>query len=147
VTVLEWLKTLSRQVAPFGDLLSQVPVSHRHTINLPEELSRAWLQLLMAMAFILEDIDKFVDQMLLCNELLDQGMRKAVQQLSEIHLSEYVVFAPFDLAHLITFELSQGITGSEMDISVIYMEYVKQLVSSKAVLWLSGELNGTGIRY
>lgn len=113
----------------FRNLFAQSSSSERLNIQTPRELPTAWIHLLLSLIFTTEDMQLFDEQMMICNELLEQGMKKVVGELSAKPLSEYIVFAPFDLALLMSFQLSQGPNGSSLDISESYLEYLKSLVS------------------
>ncbi|KAH8819883.1 hypothetical protein F5884DRAFT_762073 [Xylogone sp. PMI_703] len=127
--ILDWLNLINRSTVPFRDLLCQASAAERSNIEIPEELPTAWLHLVLSLAFATEDMGVFDEQMAICNERLQQGMKKIVERLSENHLSEYVVFAPLDLAFLVFFQLSQKMNGPALDISETYIEYLKSLQS------------------
>ncbi|RFU26987.1 hypothetical protein B7463_g9343, partial [Scytalidium lignicola] len=127
--VLDWLKLMNRSTIPFRDLLCQASPLERSNIQVSEEFPTAWLHLLLSLAFATEDMQLFDEQIVICNERLEQGMKKIVTGICEHRLSDYVVFAPFDLALLIFFQLSQKAAGSALDISESYLEYLKSLQS------------------
>lgn len=126
--VLDWLKAITRATVPFRDLFSQVQ-DHANSIQIPEELPKAYLHLLMSLAFITNDMQLFDEQMTLCSELIELGTRKLVQNMSLNHLSDYATFVPLELASVIAFQLVQDITGPAVDICETYWEYIKVLVS------------------
>jgi hypothetical protein len=114
--------------------MSQVPASDRTGIQIPEELERAWLHLLLSFAFLVwEDMQVFDEQMVICNNLLELGMKKIIQNMSTVRLSNYAVFPPSEFASLLTFQLLQDVNDSalDLDISEIYLEYLKSLVSRR----------------
>lgn len=127
--VLHWLKLATRQIQPFVELLSQTPAFDRSSIELPEELPKAWLHLLMSLVCIVEDTTLFIDQMNVCNVLLVEGMRKVIQRANQRGLSEHYVFTPFQLNSLLNFNLLQDITRVSPDINTTYWEYMQSLVS------------------
>lgn len=128
VEVLDWLKVIARTTVPFRDLFSQVQ-DHANRIQIPEELSKAYPHLLMSLAFITNDMQHFDEQMTLCNELVEFGTRKLVQNMSLNRLSDCATFVPLELASAITFQLVQDVTGPAIDICETYWEYIKVLVS------------------
>jgi len=121
---------INRNITPFRDLMSQVPASDRGNIQIPEELERAWLHLLLSFAFLVwEDMQVFDDQMVICNDLLELGMKNVIRNMSDVRLSDYAVFPPSEFASLITFQLLHDVKDSALDISETYLEYLKLLVS------------------
>jgi hypothetical protein len=128
--LVEWLQMINRSITPFRDLMSQVPASDRANIQIPEELERAWLHLLLSFVFLVwEDMQVFDEQMVICNNLLELGMKTVIRNMSDVQLSNYAVFPPSEFASLVTFQLLQDVNGSALDISETYLEYLKSLVS------------------
>ncbi|CAD6445946.1 79cbdec4-4d36-4b36-bb97-543955684f77 [Sclerotinia trifoliorum] len=125
--IVEWMELIGRRTELFKELLSEVPIAARCEINISEKLPRAWLHLLMALAFTKDMAGPWHTHMNLCIELKNEGMRETIQNLSRYQLSDYVVFSPFDLASLITSQLSQDLTGSCPDICETYIDYMTSL--------------------
>jgi hypothetical protein len=71
----------------------------------------------------------FDEQIVICNDLIALGMKKVIENMSDVRLSKYAVFPPSELASLVTFQLLQDVKGSTLDISETYLEYLKSLVS------------------
>lgn len=70
------------------------------------------------------------DQMNTCAGLIEEGMKKVVQNLNRKSLQEKSVFMPFEVTSLINFQLLQDLTGTQSDdISETYSVYLKGLVS------------------
>ena len=127
--ILDWLTQINNSTVPFKDYISHVPVADRPDIQIPEELTRAWLHLILALTASNEDMRLFDTQMTTCHELIDQGIKKVVSNTSKVDMSDYAVFPPFEFASLIAFQLSRDENGSAMDISDAYLEYLKTIVS------------------
>lgn len=72
----------------------------------------------------------FQDQTIICSQLLNEGMRKVVENLGQKSLLEYAVFKPWEVASLVNFVLLSDITGQLRDTSDTYVEYLNHLVSS-----------------
>ncbi|EDN99944.1 hypothetical protein SS1G_02802 [Sclerotinia sclerotiorum 1980 UF-70] len=125
--IVEWMELIGRRTEPFKELLSEVPIAARCEINISEKLPRAWLHLLMALAFTKDMAGPWLTHMNLCIELKNEGMRETIQNLSKYQLSDYVVFSPFDLVSLISSQLSQDLTGSCPDICETYIDYMTSL--------------------
>ncbi|ESZ93269.1 hypothetical protein SBOR_6369 [Sclerotinia borealis F-4128] len=125
--IVEWLETIGKRTELFKELLSDVPIVERGDINISDKLPRAWLHLLMALACVKDMSPLLNTHMNLCLELTNEGMSETIKTLSKYRLSDYVVFAPFDVASLITFQLSQDLTGPCPDICETYMVYMRSL--------------------
>ena len=81
-----------------------------------------------------KNMQGFDEQMVICTGLIDLGMKKVIQNMSDVRLSKYTVFPPSEFASLVTFQLLQDVKGSTLDISETYLEYLKSLVSQPAEL-------------
>jgi hypothetical protein len=127
--VLDWLKILTRTATPFRELFSQAQEKDQAHIQIPDVLAKAYLHLLMSLAFASYDMRLFYDQIVLCDDLITLGMRKVTENLSQNRLSEYATFVPMELASMIAFLLIQDVTGPAIDIQETYIEYIRVLVS------------------
>ncbi|PVH80883.1 hypothetical protein DL98DRAFT_490583 [Cadophora sp. DSE1049] len=127
--ILDWLTQINNSTVPFKDYLSHVPLADRPNIQIPEELTGAWLHLILALTASMEDMRLFDVQMTTCHELIDQGIKTVVSNISKVDMSNYAVFPPFEFASLIAFQLSRDENGSAADISDTYLEYLKTLQS------------------
>ncbi|KAK0122467.1 hypothetical protein ONS95_010699 [Cadophora gregata] len=127
--LLDWLNQINSSTVPFKDYLSHVPLADRSDIQIPEEFTRAWLHLVLALTAAFEDMRLFDVQMTTCHELIDQGIKIVVSSISKVDISNYAVFPPFEFASLIAFQLSRDENGSTLDISDMYLEYLKTLQS------------------
>ncbi|TGO84528.1 hypothetical protein BPOR_0494g00040 [Botrytis porri] len=127
--IIDWMVLIGKRIEVFKELLSEVPILERCEIDISEKLPRAWLHVLVALAFTKDMASSWYTHMNLCLGLMNEGMKETLQTLSKYQLSEHVVFAPFDLASLITFQLSQDLTGSCPDICVTYVDYMTSLES------------------
>ncbi|KAM0139403.1 hypothetical protein ACHAP3_003173 [Botrytis cinerea] len=125
--IIDWMTFIGKRIEVFKELLSEVPILERCEIDISEKLPRAWLHVLMALAFTKDMASSWYAHMNLCLDLMSEGMKETLQTLSKYKLSEYVVFSPFDLASLITFQLSQDLTGSCPDICMTYVDYMISL--------------------
>ncbi|THV51590.1 hypothetical protein BGAL_0105g00040 [Botrytis galanthina] len=127
--IIDWMALIGKRIEVFKELLSEVPTLERCEIDISEKFPRAWLHVLIALAFTKDMASSWYTHMNLCLDLINEGMKETLQTLSKYQLSEYVVFAPFDLASLITFQLSQDLTGSCPDICTTYVDYMISLES------------------
>lgn len=108
--ILDWFKLLNRSIIPFRELFSHIQLSERPNIRIPDELSTAWLYLVLSLASSTKDMRRFDDQMVTCNELIEQGIKKIIISVSKVDLSQYAVFPPFEFGLLIAFQLPGMIT-------------------------------------
>ncbi|EKD16183.1 Mg2+ transporter [Drepanopeziza brunnea f. sp. 'multigermtubi' MB_m1] len=128
--VLDSLILLNQSTVPFAELFSQMPLVERSNAQIPEELTTAWLHLVLGLASCPKDLRLFDTQMTTCVELVEQGIRKAVMALTKLYeLPNYAVFQPYEFALLIAFQLSRDDGGSSTEISDTYLEYLKSLQS------------------
>jgi len=58
--------------------------------------------------------------------------------MSTVRLSKYAVFPPSEFASLLIFQLLQDVNDSalDLDISEVYLEYLKSLVSRAVQTWI-----------
>ncbi|KAI9053978.1 hypothetical protein LZ554_002922 [Drepanopeziza brunnea f. sp. 'monogermtubi'] len=128
--VLDPIMLLNQSTVPFAELFSQLPLAERSDVQTPEELTTAWLHLVLGLASCPKDLRLFDTQMSTCVELVEQGIRKAVMALTKVYeLPNYAVFQPYEFALLIAFQLSRDDGGSPTEISDTYLEYLKSLQS------------------
>lgn len=98
---------ISGNIQSFTKLLAPAQNVDRAKLELPTELSTAWLHLVMSSVFAGDE--SFGSQITICDELLDAGMRKVFREFPQKSLSESSVFTPFDLVSLINLKLLNDI--------------------------------------
>ncbi|KAF4628859.1 hypothetical protein G7Y89_g9299 [Cudoniella acicularis] len=127
--ILSWLAFIMRSSQMFKDILSQANATEYSAIELPEELSKAWLYALMTLIWSTNEqrMADFEEQSAVCIQLLNEGMRKVIENLIQKSLLKYVVFKPWELASLINFRLLGDITSQSLDTSDTYFEYLSSL--------------------
>ncbi|CZR67669.1 uncharacterized protein PAC_17568 [Phialocephala subalpina] len=127
-----WLTETSRRLQLFKDIFSHANSAERASIQIPEEFPRAWLHILMSLVFCSNEkyMAKFEEQSRICTDILDDGMRKVVQNLMQKSLLEYSVFKPWELISLINFQLLGDIKGQSLDTSDTYFEYLSSVESA-----------------
>ncbi len=115
----------------FRGFLSTTDSSERSGIEIPEEFPKAWLHLLMTFVICANEklTTLFEEQNRICNQLMDDGMRKVVVSLKQKSLLEYAIFRPGEMASLVNFVLLGDITPQSLDTSDTYFEYLSSLVS------------------
>lgn len=132
-SVHAWVGMIARQIQPFVDLLSTAKPSDLSNLELPAELPKAWLHLIMSLVVCTDDLASFEWQITTCSDLLDKGMRQVVRNVDRKSLLEGLVVAPTELALLISIQLLQDVTKVLPDISESYWEYLKGLVSRPSI--------------
>jgi len=127
--VIDWLEMIVRHSRPFKDLLSHARAVDSSKIEIPDELLKAWLHLIMSLINMTRGSSLWEHQMEICSSLMDKGMKMVVQGLGQNSLLAKSVLMPFEVASLVNFQLLQGVRESLPDISETYFEYLKKLVS------------------
>ena len=127
--LLQKLNLVIRRIQPFTELLSQTQAMDRFNIELPEDLPKAWLHLLISFACFEQDNARSMEQLDACTKLLTGGMQKVIQRPNQKSLLEYSIVTPVQLTSLINFNLLQDITRIHPDINTTYWEFMKSLVS------------------
>ena len=127
--VLDSLEMIARRIQPFRELLSTAKHGDLFKLEVPAEMPRAWLHLVMYLVMCTEEGLRSPSwHAAMCDELLAEGMRKIVRSLSHHSLLDNLVLAPAELALLINFQLLQDVTKIFPDISESYGEYLRALV-------------------
>jgi len=126
--ILEWLESTARRAQPFKELLSQASPADRSNIEIPDELLKAWLHLVMSLVHCTDQPTRWEEQMQKASDLIDAGMKKVVQGLSNYSLSENSVLMPLEIASLVNLRALQDMTGARPDIGETYSGYLKMLV-------------------
>lgn len=129
--ILDWLNRINKSTSLLQDYLSHAPLADRSNITIPDELTTAWLHLVLALIYSVENMRFFDSQMTTCHDLINRGIKKVVSNVSKVEMSNYAVFPPFEFASLIAFQLSRDGNASAADISDTYLEYLKTLVSRR----------------
>ena len=127
--LLQKLNLVIRRIQPFTELLSQTQAMDRFNIELPEDLPKAWLHLLISFACFEQDNARSMEQLDASTKLLTGGMQKVIQRPNQKSLLEYSIVTPVQLTSLINFNLLQDITRIHPDINTTYWEFMKSLVS------------------
>ncbi|KAL5326226.1 hypothetical protein ACEPPN_007364 [Leptodophora sp. 'Broadleaf-Isolate-01'] len=127
--ILDWLNRINKSTSLLQDYLSHAPLADRSNITIPDELTTAWLHLVLALIYSVENMRFFDSQMTTCHDLINRGIKKVVSNVSKVEMSNYAVFPPFEFASLIAFQLSRDGNASAADISDTYLEYLKTLQS------------------
>lgn len=121
-----------RRTQPFRDLLSQAQAGNGLEINIPDELLKAWLHVIMSLIHFTRS-KLWEQQMNTCAGLIEEGMKKAVQSFNRQSLLEKSVLMPSEVVFLTSFQLLQDVTGNQSnDICETYSVYLRGLVSVHA---------------
>jgi hypothetical protein len=128
--VRRWLEATAQRIQPFMELFSTAPPSDLAKFKMFSSFPKAWLHLLMALVFCMEqELTRFDWHVNRFDELLGGGMDEAVHSVEHGNLLESLVLTPTELALLITFQLLQDVPKTSLDISESYGEYLAGLVS------------------
>lgn len=126
------IKEIFRKTQPFRELLSHAQAAERKKIQLPAQLTRAWLHLLMCLVCYPKQERLFRRHMIIYVDLVEDGMGLVFQEISQGSLLANTVLMPTQLMSLVAFQLLQDITYLSPEINDIYLEYMSSLVRSLA---------------
>ena len=138
--ILKGLEKIVKSIQPFKMMFTQGPTdqhtissaSNRDRFNVlkdPTDFLNAWLGLIMALVFCSKDAPKWEQNIDKANDLLKEGMKKAVERFPGRDLLAKSVVQPFEVSLLVIFHLLQDIKPStSQDILDTYSQYLNQLV-------------------
>lgn len=123
-----------RQIQPLKDMLSQASLADRMKINIPGELVKAWLHVVMILVFAAQESDAWRGHYRKARRLLEEGSRMLLQGFVKRSLLEDSVVMPQDIASLVSLKLLHGVSNgsAKREIAQTYLEYLSKLVS----IWL-----------
>jgi hypothetical protein len=133
----DWLETMVRRTQSFKELFSQAQATDRVKIQIPDELPKAWLHIIMALVYNTIELNELNDHMNMSTKLINEGMKKVVHSISRKSLLDKTTLLPFEITSLLNFRLLQDITGVHPDITETYSEYLKELVRAVSSYYLS----------
>ena len=117
-------------IEPFKERFAEILPADQSSVEIPEEMLKAWLHLIMSLICITKDSILFETHITIACRLVDEGMKKVIQRLLQNSLLDKSVFMPFEVALLVNFQLLRDITGPHPDITDSYREYLNSLVRS-----------------
>ncbi|KAI1344069.1 hypothetical protein F5Y15DRAFT_186429 [Xylariaceae sp. FL0016] len=122
------LRKMGRRIETFQKIMSNVPVTARAKIVVPDNLIRAWLHLILALVQAASGRNGWDDKHLgVAEALIDKGMSEVMNMTPAEDLIRRVVVQPVDVVALLCEKLIRDSTGRNPNISDTYSEHLKNL--------------------
>lgn len=113
----------------FKSILSHAEPTDRLHIDVPLDLIRAWLHLVMGLIYASHDTHMWEDHLEVTDSLVKSGMKHVMERLSHLKLLERSSVLPLEVVSLISYGLLSNTSGKYAGISDTYSEYLRALVS------------------
>jgi hypothetical protein len=130
--VLRIRATLQKMTVPvqaFNNILSHAEDADRSGIEVPDELARGWLHLLMGVIYSCQGEPAASQHFTMLESLMRSCMRRVMNARLQQSLLDKSVVLPLELASLSCLNVLRDVTGKYWDISDTYSESLKALVS------------------
>ncbi|KAI0843060.1 hypothetical protein F5Y06DRAFT_292046 [Hypoxylon sp. FL0890] len=121
------LRGFTRVIQSFQDVLSHAPTSVRTKVEVPDDLVRAWLHLVIALIQASLNEEAWNENIAIAEALMRRGMDEIMDELPTEDLLSRSVVQPMDLVALVSSKLLQDSTGSYSSINNTYSDYLKGL--------------------
>ncbi|KAI1634420.1 hypothetical protein F4809DRAFT_513097 [Biscogniauxia mediterranea] len=121
------MRDTTRVIQSFQAIISQAPPNVRNRIEVPDDLIRAWLHLIMGLIQISLNYQAWDENMNVADGLIRRGMDEIINKLSTRSLLDYSVVLPMDLVVLFSSRLLRNFTGKFPNINKTYSDYLKGL--------------------
>ncbi|KAI1327452.1 hypothetical protein F5Y16DRAFT_372060 [Xylariaceae sp. FL0255] len=120
---------ITRQIILFQQIMAHCPVTKSSDTKIPHELLQAFIYFLLALAHGSVNTNLHHSRMSRFSSLLQDGMRMMLKSFSPASLLTYSSILPTDALSLISLRLFNNLTGRFLNISGVYSECLKKLVS------------------
>ncbi|CRG89948.1 Dual oxidase 2 [Talaromyces islandicus] len=130
-SLVNCFRSIARKLKPFRDVVSMASPADQAKIQIPETLPKAWIHVVMALVLYMVPRPAYYyweSKADIAADLLSDGvaaMLKCLQAMDS--LLEDTVFAPFDLATLLVYQLGKDVTNSRPDIEQTYSQHLALL--------------------
>ncbi|KAI1142915.1 hypothetical protein F5Y05DRAFT_408368 [Hypoxylon sp. FL0543] len=121
------LRGFTRVIQSFQDILSHAPASLRTKVEVPDDLVRAWLHLVVALVQASLNEEAWNENIAVAEALMRRGMDEIMDELPTDDLLSRSVVQPMDLVALVSLKLLQDSTGTYSSINGTYSDYLKGL--------------------
>ncbi|OTA69317.1 hypothetical protein K449DRAFT_428757 [Hypoxylon sp. EC38] len=121
------LRGFTRVIQSFQGILSHAPASLRTKVEVPDDLVRAWLHLVIALIQASLNEEAWNENMIVAEALMRRGMANIMDELSTEDLLSRSVVQPMELVALVSLRLLQDSTGTYSSINNTYSDYLKEL--------------------
>ncbi|TDZ13014.1 hypothetical protein C8035_v000464 [Colletotrichum spinosum] len=121
------LRQLALPILAFKNILSHAEPANRLEIDVPLDLIRAWLHLVMGLIYASHETQKWEDHLDVADELVKSGMKHIMERLSNLKLMDRSSVLPLEMVSLMSYGLMSNASGKYAGISDTYSEYLKAL--------------------
>ncbi|EFQ35288.1 uncharacterized protein GLRG_10432 [Colletotrichum graminicola M1.001] len=126
-TVRKLLRQLALPVIAFKSIFSHAGPTDRLEIDVPLDLIRAWLHLVMGLIYASHDSNMWEDHLDVADSLVKSGMKHIMERLSNFNLLERSSVLPLEVVSLISYSLLADTPGKYAGITDTYSEYLRAL--------------------
>ncbi|KAK2060271.1 hypothetical protein LY76DRAFT_676820 [Colletotrichum caudatum] len=126
-TVRKLLRQLALPVIAFKSILSHAGPSDRLEVDVPLDLIRAWLHLVMGLIYASHDSNMWEDHLDVADSLVKSGMKHIMERLSNFNLLERSSILPLEVVSLVSYGLLADKAGKYAGITDTYSEYIRAL--------------------
>ncbi|KAK1985651.1 hypothetical protein LZ30DRAFT_583814 [Colletotrichum cereale] len=125
--VRKLLRQLALPVIAFKSILSHAEPTDRLEIDVPLDLIRAWLHLVMGLIYASHETHMWEDHLDVADSLVKSGMKHIMERLSNFNLLERSSVLPLEVVSLISCGLLANTPGKYAGIADTYSEYLRAL--------------------
>ncbi|KAI8279225.1 hypothetical protein K4K56_012772 [Colletotrichum sp. SAR 10_98] len=126
-TIRKALRQLALPVMAFKSILSHAEPTDRLEIDVPIDLIRAWLHLVMGLIYASHETHMWEDHLDVADSLVKSGMKQIMERLSNLKLLERSSVLPLEVVSLIGYGLLSNTSEKYAGISDTYSEYLRAL--------------------
>ncbi|KAJ5010530.1 hypothetical protein K4K57_007044 [Colletotrichum sp. SAR 10_99] len=126
-TIRKALRQLALPVMAFKSILSHAEPTDRLEIDVPIDLIRAWLHLVMGLIYASHETHMWEDHLDVADSLVKSGMKQIMERLSNLKLLERSSVLPMEVVSLIGYGLLSNTSEKYAGISDTYSEYLRAL--------------------
>ncbi|KAJ0319397.1 hypothetical protein Brms1b_003825 [Colletotrichum noveboracense] len=126
-TIRKALRQLALPVMAFKSILSHAEPTDRLEIDVPIDLIRAWLHLVMGLIYASHETHMWEDHLDVADSLVKSGMKHIMERLSNLKLLERSSVLPLEVVSLIGYGLLSNTSEKYAGISDTYSEYLRAL--------------------
>jgi len=122
------LRELTQEIQSFTNIVSHAQPLERANIEVPIQLIRAWIYVLLALAKATNKTTRWVAHFDNAKGLLKEGMAEVMQALPSEDLLAREVVQPTEVVTLLSLKLLEDTTGTYPNLDTVYSEYLNALV-------------------
>ncbi|KAF6828652.1 mg2+ transporter [Colletotrichum musicola] len=126
------LRQLALPVMAFKRILSHAGPTDSLETDVPLDLIRAWLHLVMGLIYASHETHSWEDHLEVADSLVKSGMKLVMERLSNLNLLERSSVLPLEVVSMLSYGLLSNTSGKFAGISDTYSEYLKALENEVA---------------